>query len=318
MKVAITGGTGLVGRACVDAFLEAGHKVVRLLRRPGIDGAANCTDIISGDLGSDPFEAGEIPSCDVFVHAAARVPGNFGKNKDARQRFFRDNLNGTRNALHLCAASGARRFVFLSSIKVNGERTSRGRPFRNDDVPAPEDAYAASKLAGEALVQNEATAIGIDYAIVRPPIVYGPGVRGNFLRLAQLARSGIPLPFANVTNRRAMVADRNLADLVLSIAQHQGAFSTTVLARDPEQLSTPTLIRHLADASTRGLRLWPAPERLLRISRMLPGIGPLCSRLLDDLEIDLESNPPALGWHPPYSAAEELARTMAALDLALE
>lgn len=308
MRVAMTGATGLVGRACVSEFLARGDEVVRMMRSAATS-RDGCRDIAIGDLGAPDFVVPEIPPCDVFVHAAARVPRAGGG--DAEELFRTTNLVGTENALALCRATGARRFIFVSSIKVNGESSPAGRGFAAGDEPGPEDAYARSKLAAERLVAQTTRGWGISHVIVRPPLVYGPDATGNFSRLVRLAAMPVPLPFAMLSNRRAFVSDANLADLIATVAHDATALEGVVLASDGEALSTRELLDVLASAQGRPKsRQVPVPPGLLRMARGLPRIGGIVRRLVDDLDIDLSANPSELGWNPPHGTRAELDRAV--------
>jgi len=204
------------------------------------------------------------------------------------------------------ATSGVKRLVLLSSIKAMGEATAPGRPFRADDETRPEDAYGRAKLASERAAAGIA---GIELVIIRPPLVYGPGVRGNFAALIRLVGSGLPLPFAAVDSRRSLIARDNLADLIALAATHPAAAGQILLARDGKDLSTPDLIRTLAAGLGRKARLFPVPGALLAGLRALPGIGPKLSSLTLSLQVDDAPTRALLGWTPPVGAAGALVDT---------
>lgn len=311
MKIAVTGATGLVGRAVVEAALAGDDTVVRLLRRPTATAPARCKDVVTGDLTVSSGEQPMIPKCDVFIHCAALVPSVRRIDRASQTALYQlTNFQGTQAALALCAASSARRFVLVSSLKVNGEATRRGRPFVAIDPPCPEDEYARSKLEAERIAESIAANLGIELVVVRPPLVYGPGAGGNFARLAHLAASGLPLPFAAVANRRSLISDRNLADLLLAASRCPSPPSSVILASDGEALSTPMLLQRLASAQGRSARLWSCPQSLLELFKKLPFAGELLRRLLDDLEVDLAGNPPELGWRPAFDASDEIERSL--------
>jgi nucleoside-diphosphate-sugar epimerase len=195
--------------------------------------------------------------------------------------------------------------VFVSSIKVNGERTGE-RSFREGDAPHPEDAYGQSKLEAEEALQQIGARTGLEQVVVRPPLVHGPGVRGNLLRLMGLIARGIPLPFGMIHNRRSLLGVENLADLLLVAATHPAAAGEILLAADDPPLSTPDLVRRLARGLGVRARLWPAPAGLLRGMARLPKIGPALARLTQSLEVDGSRARQVLGWAPSVGLDEGL------------
>ncbi|MGE3784125.1 MAG: NAD-dependent epimerase/dehydratase family protein, partial [Alphaproteobacteria bacterium] len=211
------------------------------------------------------------------------------------------------------ALSGVRRFVYLSSIKAMGEATAPGRPFRPNDAPLPQDAYGRAKLATERALDAAAAETGLDLAILRPPLVYGAGVGGNFRALLRLARSGLPLPLAGLENRRSLLARGNLVDLIATICAYPATVPAgsgrILLASDGADLSTPELVRILAAAQGRNASLFPLPTPLFAGLRRLPVVGPAVCRLTLSLQVDDAATRTTLDWRPPLPAEAALAET---------
>lgn len=255
---------------------------------------------------------GALAGCDTVIHAAARV---HVMNKDAGNDLaaFREiNVSGTRRLAEQAAAGGVRRFVYVSSIKVNGESTVPGRPFRACDAPAPVDAYGISKLEAEQALQQVALATGMEFVIVRPPLVYGPGVRANFAALVRLVRRGVPLPLAAIDNRRSLVALDNLVDLLAHCLEAPQARGRVLLISDGQDLSTPELIRGIAAAAGVPARLFPCPPEILRLLGSLTGRSAAVERLCGSLQVDISETRDLLGWQPPVDVAEALRRAVRA------
>lgn len=305
--VLVTGATGFVGRACVDALLGAGYRVRRVLRSacPAILGVE---DIVTGDLVDVADWSGAVRGVDAVVHLAARVHVMRETVADPRTLFHRINVEVTRRLAEAAAHAGVRRFVFVSSVKVQGER-SPGRPFTEDDPPAPEDAYGASKRDAEAVLADVAATTGLEVAVLRPPLVYGPGVGGNLRTLLGAVARGLPLPLGGVRNRRSLVYVGNLADAIVRCVASPAAAGRTFLVDDGEARSTAQLVADLARASGRAPRLPAMPPALLRRVAGWLGQGEAARRLLDDFEIDSGALRRALDWTPPFSYAEGIAAT---------
>lgn len=299
MRVAVSGASGFIGKALVARLLQGGHIVVPVVRNAGGNSAA----ISSGDLAA-PVVPMAVPALDTVVHLAAHTHAR--RDDAANSRLWATNVEGTRALLAIARAGGARRFVFLSSVKVNGERTD-GRAFTADDAPAPEDAYGSSKLAAEQLVHATCVEAGIDFAILRPPLVYGPGQKGNLRALAMAVHRGIPLPFGRVENSRSLIHVANLADLIAVAATRPCAIGRVLMADDGTRLSTPDLIRAMGKGAGRRARLLPIPPILIETAARLAGRGEQARRLLGDLEVDGEETRMALDWRPVVPRDHALA-----------
>jgi nucleoside-diphosphate-sugar epimerase len=207
------------------------------------------------------------------------------------------------------ARAGVRRLVHMSSIRAMGDATAPGAPFRCTDPPLPRDAYGCNKLAIERILQDVAQLAGMELVILRPPLVYGPGVKGNFRALLGLAASGLPLPFAGIDNRRSLIFLDNLVDLAARVCVHPGAVGRVLVARDQSDLSTPELIRVLAAALDCPARLFATPQPMFAALRRLPIVGALVARLTLSLQIDDRQTRTALDWMPPVSSEIGLAAT---------
>ncbi len=229
---------------------------------------------------------------------------------DSLAEFRRINVQGTLQLARQAAASGVRRFVFVSSIKVNGEMTVAGKPFTAEDAPAPEDAYGRSKMEAEQGLREIAAQSGMEVVIVRPPLVYGPGVRANFAALMRATERGLPLPFAALDNRRSLVGIDNLVDLILLTITHPRAANQVFLVSDGEDLSTSELVRKMAQAMGRRARLVPVPAWALRSLGAITGRSGAVQRLCSNLQVDISKAKALLDWAPPFTVAEGMKRTV--------
>jgi nucleoside-diphosphate-sugar epimerase len=308
MRVLVTGASGFVGSAVLPALRAKGHMVRAAVRRE-----ADCDadeQVRVGDLSPDADWRDAVRGIDAVVHLAARVHVMHDTSPDPLAEFRRSNVEGTLALARAAAAAGAKRMVFLSSIKVNGEATT-DRPFTERDAPAPKDPYGVSKAEAEAGLARVATESGLELVVLRPPLVYGPGVRANFLRLVRLADRGAPLPFGAVDNRRSMVFVGNLADAIVRCVEHPAAAGRTFLVSDGEDLSTSDLIARLAKALGKRATLVPVPPALMRAAARLLGKSAEADRLLGSLRIDSSALRASLAWQPPFTVDEGLAATAA-------
>jgi nucleoside-diphosphate-sugar epimerase len=218
------------------------------------------------------------------------------------------NVDGSRRLAEQAAAAGVRRLVFLSSIKVNGEQTALGAPFLRSDTPAPQDAYGVSKSEAEQALWEVSAKTGLEIVVVRPPLVYGPEVKGNLARLLKLVRLGLPLPLGALQNKRSLIGLDNLVDLLIRCVDHPEAAGQTFLVSDGEDLSTPDLIRHMAGAINRSPRLFPVPVSLLRLAGSALGKRAEIDRLVGSLQIDSSHTRRVLGWTSPVRVQEGIRR----------
>jgi nucleoside-diphosphate-sugar epimerase len=308
-RILVTGAGGFIGTGLCPALAARGHAVVAGLRRAApVEGAE---PFVLGAISPATDWSTALRGIEIVIHLAQRAhagpdPAALVAEPDTVAALVR-----------AMGAAGARRLVLVSSIKAMGEATALGRPFRPGDEPRPEDTYGRAKLASERAALGVAQAIGVELVIIRPPLVYGPGVRANFAALIRLARSGWPLPFAALDNRRSLISRDNLVDLLAVAATHKAAAGLTLLARDDTDFSTPQLIRALAGECDRTVRLFPVPTALFAALRPLPGVGPRIARLTESLQVDDNATRNALDWAPPVPAAAALAATARAFAAGL-
>ena len=298
----VTGATGFVGTALVAALTGARHRVVRVIR-----GAPAPGDIAVADLLSWQPAAKDLAGVDCVIHLAARTHVMAESAADPLAAYRALNVAVTARLAEAAAQAGVRRFVFMSSIKVNGEAT-HGRAFTPDDVPRPEDAYGISKHEAEEALHAIAQRTGLEVVVLRPPLVYGPGVKGNLLALTRAVDRGVPLPLASIDNRRSLVGLDNLVSAIALAATHPAAAGRTFLVNDGEDLSTPQLVRAIAAGLGRPARLLPCPVALLRLAGRLTGKSAAVDRLTGSLEVDASVLTQALGWRPATPPALGLAR----------
>ncbi|MFT3802277.1 MAG: SDR family oxidoreductase [Burkholderiaceae bacterium] len=308
--ILVTGANGFVGRAVVDHLKRQGRAVrgaVRAARQRDAHGATDTRP--SPDLDARADWSALLEACDAVVHTAARVHVMHEQATDALAAFRAVNVDGTLRLARQAADAGVRRFIFISSIKVNGERTEAGRPFTADDAPAPVDAYGRSKAEAEDALRRLATDTDMEVTIIRPPLVYGPGVKANFRSLIRCLERGIPLPLGAVTeNRRSLLGLDNLVDLIALCLVHRSAGNQTFLAADGEDLSTAELLRRLARAIGVSARLLPVPMWMLEGAGRLLGKEAVVQRVCGDLQVDIGKTRERLGWRPPVGVDAGLAR----------
>lgn len=310
MKILVTGANGFVGQALVRHLVDSGH-AVRAAARRTMDLPAGAEGVTAPDLTGEGDWRPALGGVDAVIHCAARVHVMTDTVADPLAAFRTANRDGTATLAEQAAAAGVRRFVFLSTIKVNGESATPDHPFAAADTPAPSDPYGISKAEAEAALGAVAARTGLQATILRPPLVYGPGAKGNMAALMRAVAKGVPLPLACVTgNRRSLVALANLVSALDLLATHPEAGNTTHLIRDGEDLSTAALVRRLAAAMDRPARLLPVPPALLRGTLRLLGKSAAGHRLTGSLVVD-DGPLRALGWVPPLGVDEGL-RAMAA------
>ena len=300
----VTGANGFVGAALCDTLEAAGLRVRRAVRT-----SSRPAEIAVGSIGSDTDWIPALAESEVVIHLAARVHVMKDSSADALCAYREVNSTGTRRLAEQAASSGIRRFIYLSSIKVNGEGTVPGSPYGPSDEPRPEDPYGLSKLEAERAIAEIAGRSGMEFVVVRPPLIYGPGVRANFHSMMRLVQRGIPLPLGCVTgNRRSLLSLENLNHLLLNCLDNPAAANRTLLASDGEDLSTADLLRRLGLAIGQPARLLPVPVPLLDFGARLLGRQDLARRLLGSLQVDIGETRKVLGWNPPVSVDEGIRR----------
>jgi nucleoside-diphosphate-sugar epimerase len=300
--VAVTGARGFVGRALCERLLGSGLSVRCIVR-----GDAGASSFAVGDIGPHTQWQDALAGADAVVHLAARVHCMRDTSADPLAHYRRVNVEGTRGLASAAAAGGVRRMVFLSSIKVNGEFANR--PLTEQDPPQPLDPYAISKYEAEQALTGIAARSGLESVILRAPLVYGPGVRANFLSLMRAVARGIPLPLGAVDNRRSLIYVGNLVDAICACLVHPAAAGRTFLVDDGEELSTAELVRRLAGALHVSARLFPVPVAVLRLAARLAGRTAALERLLGSLRIDGSAIRHTLQWQAPFNVDAGLAAT---------
>lgn len=308
--ILVTGASGFVGSAVLHRLDGAGQ-AVRGAYRHGVPSLpASAQGVSVGDLGAAQDWRAALDGVDAVVHTAARVHVMQDAATDALAEYRRVNVEGTLNLARQAAAAGVRRFVFLSSVKVNGEATVAREQFHADDAPAPQDAYGMSKWEAEQGLREIAAQTGMAVVIIRPPLVYGPGVRANFAAMMRWLFRGMPLPLGAVTrNRRSLVALDNLVDLIVTCLSHPAAANQTFLVSDGEDLSTADLLKRMGLALGRPARLFPVPSVLLWAGATVLGRQGVCQRLCGSLQVDITKTRQVLGWSPPVNVDEGLRST---------
>lgn len=310
MTILLTGASGFVGKAVLKASHQRGLNIRPVFRL--LDSAKGHPEaVLVYRLDGEADWSQALQGVDVVIHAAARAHIMREEVPDPLAEYRRVNVEGTFNLARQAAAAGVRRFVFISSIKVNGEATAPGHPFTAGDNPAPEDAYAVSKAEAESQLKLVAQETGMEVTIIRPPLIYGPGVKGNFASLISWVRRGVPLPLGGVTlNRRSFVGLDNLVDLILVCADHPKAANQIFLISDGEDLSTAELLRKIGNSLGGSVRLLWVPAGVISLMAGLLGKKVISQRLLGSLQVDIHKTCELLDWQPSVAMDEGLRRAM--------
>ena len=308
-NILVTGATGFIGKPLCAKLLESGARVrAAVWCEDPAGGFPTGLDLVRIDsIGPDTDWTTALTGIDVVIHLAARVHVMDEKAEEPLAAYRLVNVAGTEKLARMAVASGVKRLVFLSSIKVHGEETATR--YTEQDTPAPRDAYGVSKLEAEEILKRIAVETGLEIVIVRSPLVYGPYVKANFYRLMGIVMRGLPLPFGSVNNTRSLVYLGNLIDAILLCTKHPLAAGQTFLIRDGEDISTPQLIRNVASALGLSARLFSFPPGLMRLAGRLTGKTAAVDRLLGSLAVDDSKIRKELGWKPPFTMAEGLKET---------
>jgi UDP-N-acetyl-alpha-D-quinovosamine dehydrogenase len=309
-SVLVTGAGGFVGLRLCARLAAAGHAVTAAARRESaaLAAIAPAVEVVRvGDIGSDTDWQAALAGMDMVVHLAARAHVMRDRASDPLAAYRQVNVAGSERLARAAAAAGVRRLIYMSSIKVNGEATADA-PFRESDAPAPLDAYGRSKWEAEQALNRIAAETGLAVTVLRPPLIYGPGVKGNLARLLSWIERGLPLPFASIVNLRSLVYLDNLIDATLAVMRHPSPGRLYLLS-DGQDLSTPQLIRALARGLGKTPRLLPVPPSLLRLAAACTGQGDAVGRLVGSLQIDVSRIAAELGWRPSHDAEQGLILT---------
>lgn len=313
MKVLVTGANGFVGAALVQHLARSGHDVVAHTRQPstGQIGSSNRVIRIHGAFEALAQWSGALQGCDAVVHAAARVHQVKDLEPDPLAAYRQANVQHTLALAHAAAAHQVKRFVFVSSVKVHGEWSVPAQPFKADDTLKAVDAYGISKQEAEVSLHAMAAHCNMQVTTVRPPLVYGPGVKANFLTMMRWLQRGVPLPLGTIANQRSLVGLDNLVDLLALCLTHNGAANQRFLVSDGHDVSITELLLELAAALKVQPRLIPVPQAWLENGLGLVGRQGLAQRLCGNLAVDIDKTRQCLGWKPPLSLAEGLQATAA-------
>ncbi|WP_281544269.1 SDR family oxidoreductase [Grimontia sp. SpTr1] len=310
MKFFVTGGSGFVGRRVVEAGKSLGWHSVYQSRSATENAEWQFVTQIDGDTDW----SGALTGVDVVVHCAARVHQMTESQspEDVLASYREVNTLGTLNLARQAAQSGVKRFVFISSIKVNGEKTEKGGAFEPTLADSPTDPYGLSKYEAEIGLREIAEETGLEVVIIRPPLVYGPGVKANFESMMKLMRKGIPLPFGAINNQRSLVYIDNLVSLIMTCCEHPNAANKTFLVSDNDDVSTTRLMQQIADSMSRPARLIPIPQSLIEVSAKVLGKSHLSDRLCGNLQLNVTETLNTLSWKPPVTFEKGIHETVSA------
>ncbi|MDR3409567.1 MAG: SDR family oxidoreductase [Formivibrio sp.] len=300
-RVLVTGANGFVGRGVCSELTRREYDIHCAVRNTLDPYAVNCKLFKLSDIGSATDWSGALDAVDFVVHLAARVYVMQDKSTDPLTAFRQVNVAGTLNLARQASAAGVQRFIFISSIKVNGDITLPGEKFHADDIPAPQDPYGISKYEAENALRELGAETGMEVVIIRPPLVYGPGVKANFLSMMCWLHKGIPLPLGAIHNQRSLVSLDNLVDLIMTCINHPKAANQTFLVSDAEDISTTQLLRRMANALNVRAKLLPVPQWILATSFAILNKNNFTQRLSGSLQVDITKTRNLLEWVPPFS-----------------
>lgn len=307
-KILVTGATGFVGRSLVPALVRSGHNVSCAVTRK-VD-YLNAEQIVINKIEHQMDWSQLVEGVDVVIHLAARVHIMQEKSQSSLDEYYKVNSLATKNLAEQAAAFKVKRFIFLSSIKVNGEATDEGHPFTEDSLAQPEDPYGQSKLNAEQYLQTVSQNSDMQIVILRPPLIYGAGVKANFLKMLKLVDKGLPLPFGKIDNKRSFIYIDNLISAIVTVVDAPEAANQLYLVADDSSLSLTHLLDAIAREMGARVTLWAIPSGLLMFFLKLLGLHALSIRLLGSLEVSNNKIKSQLGWKPPVSSSEGLARTV--------
>lgn len=311
MKVLVTGANGFVGRHLVSDFVARGHTVNAAARNELSGLPEGATWMPSPSLCSDADFGPALNGCNIVVHSAARVHVMKDKARNPIDEFRAVNVEGTIALARAATVAGVRQFVYLSSVKVSGEKTQNGSRFTANEVSNPKDAYGVSKAEAEKALRKICAESGMGLTVIRPVLVYGPDVKGNFRTMMAVIARGLPLPLGNINNLRSFVYVRNLTDLIVQATEHSAALGKILFASDCQDLSTSALLRMIGNGLNRPARLLPVPQAVQRLACAVFNENSAAQRLLGSLQVDCQTTCETLDWVPPFTVAEGIAETTA-------
>ncbi len=306
VRVVVTGASGFVGQSIVKALKLADYHVVAVSRNLNVSNAD--ISVYVPDYSSQNEWQRLLSSNDVVIHLAARVHIMQDQAENPLEAFLAVNLHNTVSLAKAAAKVGIKRFVFVSSIKVNGEHT-HSQEFSEQDAANPQDAYAVSKWEAEKALREIEKETGMQVVILRPPLIYGPNVKANFASLIKLVDKGVPLPLASINNKRSLIYLGNFVDAIITCVQHPKAAGNTYLVSDGEDISMPQLIRKIAYALNRPSRLFSFPVPIMYLIAKLAGKSSSLQRVTQSLAIDSSKIRQELNWHPPFTIEQGLKET---------
>lgn len=308
MRILVTGANGFVGKNLCAALAQQGF-FVRAATRKSLSQKEGFETVTIGDIDGLTDWAYALSNVDVVIHLAARVHMMKEESENPSMAYHTVNVEGTLNLARQAVCHGVKRFIFLSSVKVNGEQTSQGKPFKETDIPNPQDDYGVSKLQAEEGLFLIAKKSGMEIVVIRPPLVYGSGVKANFANMFNAVQHGFPLPFGNINNKRSLVYVDNLISLIICCIGHPAAANQLFFVSDGKDLSTTELLNACATALGLKAKLLPVPQNWLRFLIKLLGKDKIAQRLCDSLQVDLCKARQYLGWVPPISLSDGLKTT---------
>ena len=304
MKILITGANGFIGAHLCQ---ELSNRNISFRSTARNTNENHYIDFISCDLETTETLNHLMDGCDIVVHLAGRAHVT---SDDSQEKYRIANEFITQRIANAASKNGISRFVYLSSIKVNGESSVPGLPIRQSDTPNPLDNYGRSKLAAELALQEICRANSMDYVIIRPVLVYGKGVKANFSALVSAVKKGLPLPIASVKNTRSMIGINNLINLIVDACVNPKAANQTFLASDGIDMSTPELVRLIAKSLNRRTRIFPFPISILRSLAAVFGKSSVIDKLTGSLAVDISHTTNTLNWHPPFSIESEIVKAV--------